>query len=128
MLKPAEFRGASEYETGRQGADFTARQSIRMKFRIQDILIVTTVAAVLLALSRFAFAVFLLLMLSATFLVLFCPLAILFTTIIFADQRGQMLDLNTNPMYSGLKRIWSLSFLIVILIWSGLFLTLTVGI
>ena len=97
--------------------------NLDMKFKIKDLLVVTTCAAGLLALGKYAIAAFLVLFLPATFLVIFCPFAIIFTTIIFADQRGQMLDLNSNPTYGPLKRIWVLSLLIVILVWIGFFVS-----
>ena len=39
-------------------------------------------------------------------ILLFAPFAIVFTTIIFADQRGSFLDIASNPFYQTLKRLW----------------------
>ncbi len=47
----------------------------------------------------------------------FCPVAIIFTTIVFADQRGQMLDISTNRAYVALKKIWLLSLVCSGLLW-----------
>jgi hypothetical protein len=48
------------------------------------------------ALARVAMTAFLTLFVVVHACLLFCPIAILFTAIVFADQRGQMLDPNTN--------------------------------
>jgi hypothetical protein len=88
-----------------------------MKFEIRDVLYVTTAVAVLVAFARFWFAGFLITFVLANALLIFCPFAILFTTIIFADQRGQMLDLNTNQLYKTLKRVWLLSILCAAGLW-----------
>ena len=82
-----------------------------MRFRIRDGLYTTAVVAALIAFARIAFPAFLLLFLFANACLLFCPIAILLTTVALADQRGQMLDLNTNPLYSVLKKTWLLAVL-----------------
>lgn len=49
---------------------------------------------------------------------LFAPFAIVFTTIIFADQRGSYLDMASNRFYQILKSLWlycALAFLLVMI-------------
>lgn len=86
-----------------------------MKFSITDLLLTTTAYAALLGLARTTYGGFLITFAVLFSLQVFCPIAIIFTTIVFADQRGQMLDLSTNRAYAVLKKIWLLS-----LICSGL--------
>ena len=88
-----------------------------MRFRIRDLLYVTTVAALLLGFARVAPAAFLLGFVFANVLLVFCPVVIIFTTVVLADQRGQMLDLNTNPLYSTLKKLWLTSALCAGVVW-----------
>lgn len=96
-----------------------------MKFRIRDVLYATTVVAGLLAFARVAYDAFLVTFIIANAGLVFCPIAILFTTIVFADQRGQMLELNTNPFYALLKRTWLTALLCSAVVW---FVILTVPI
>ncbi len=51
------------------------------------------------------------------FLQVTLPVGILFATIAFADQRGQMLDIATLPGWEILKRIWILSILSTMVVW-----------
>jgi hypothetical protein len=46
------------------------------------------------------------------------PIGILFATIAFADQRGQMLDYSTVPGWQVLKRIWLLSIMCTVVVWA----------
>lgn len=92
-----------------------------MKFSIRDLIIVTTSVALMLAFARVAFATFLLAFLFANLFLVLGPLAIIFTTIIFADQRGSYLDLASNPFYRSLKRLWLLSVGCAIVVWGLLF-------
>ena len=80
-----------------------------MKFSIIDLLLTTTAYAALLWLARTTYDGFLITFAVLFSLQVFCPIAIIFTTIVFADQRGQMLDLSTNRAYLALKKIWQLS-------------------
>lgn len=88
-----------------------------MRFRSRDLVYVTTIVALMLGFARVAPAAFLLVFLVANFLLVFCPVVILFTTIVLADQRGQMLDLNTNPLYATLKKLWLTSALCAGVVW-----------
>ena len=88
-----------------------------MRFRISDILYATTLIAGLLAFARVAFGAFLITFVIANVCLMICPIAIIFTTIVFADQRGQMLDLNTNPFYGTLKRTWIAAVLCSAVVW-----------
>jgi hypothetical protein len=91
-----------------------------MKFSIADILWTTVAAAFLFAAIRtvngFVVA-FVLLNLAQVVL----PIGILLLTILFADQRGSMLDIATVPGWRILKRIWILSILCTIAVWLMLF-------
>lgn len=93
-----------------------------MKFSIRDIGVATTVVALMLAFARLAFAMFLVAFLFANIFIFIGPVAIIFTTIIFADQRGTYLDLVSNPFYRSLKRLWLLSVGCVIVVWGLLYL------
>ena len=86
-----------------------------MKFTITDLLLTTTAYAALLVLARADYDGFLISVAILFLLQVFCPVAIVFTTIVFADQRGQMLDVSTNRAYLALRKLWLLS-----LICSGL--------
>lgn len=88
-----------------------------MRFGIRDVLYTTAGVAVCLAFARFAYTGFVVVFLILNAVLLFCPFAILFTTIVFADQRGQMLDLNTNPFYQDLKKGWLLAVFCSAVIW-----------
>jgi hypothetical protein len=90
-----------------------------MKFSIRDIAMATTAVALMLAFARFV--LFLIAFLFANFFLFFGPFAILFTTIIFADQRGGYLDIGSNPFCRSLKRLWLLSVACVIVVWGLLF-------
>ena len=91
-----------------------------MQFSIRTIVIATTGAAILLALARAAFDIFLIVFITANAALLFGPVAILLTTIVFADQRGTYLEISSNPFYSLLKRLWLVSVASVIVVWSML--------
>lgn len=88
-----------------------------MKFSIRDIIAATTAVALTFAFSRIAFPLFLFGFIFANSFLCFGPFAIIFTTIIFAEQRGSFLDISTNPFYQSLKRLWLLSVLCVIVVW-----------
>ncbi|GAB5406374.1 MAG: hypothetical protein Aurels2KO_46050 [Aureliella sp.] len=88
-----------------------------MKLAIRDLLFATTAVAILLTFAQLAFAGFLIAFALVNALLIFLPFAVVFTTIIFADQRGQMLDLNSNPLYKTLKKIWLLSIVCVLVVW-----------
>ena len=75
----------------------------------------------MLAFARVAFATFLVVFLFANLFLFIGPLAILFTTIIFVDQRGSYLDIESNPFYRSLKRLWLLSVGCAIAVWVLLF-------
>ena len=88
-----------------------------MKFTIMDLLLTTTAYAAMLGLARANYEKFLIAGAILFLVQVFCPIAILLTTILFADQRGQMLDLSTNPLYATLKKIWLLSIICSGLLW-----------
>lgn len=71
----------------------------------------------MLAFARIAFTAFLMLFLVSSAVLLFCPIAALLTTFVYLDQHGQMLDLNTNPLYSGFKKLWLLAVLYSVITW-----------
>ena len=77
----------------------------------------TTAVALMLAFARIAFEFFLIAFLFANIFLFIGPFAIVFTTIIFADQRGSYLEISSNPFYQSLKRLWFLSVGCVILVW-----------
>ncbi|MDZ4849095.1 MAG: hypothetical protein SGI77_07355 [Pirellulaceae bacterium] len=93
-----------------------------MRFGISDLLWTTTAVALLFALLRTGFAGFLIAFLILNLLQFFFPIVVLVTTIAFADQRGQMLDISTNPAWRILKTLWLLSFICTIIVWGLLFL------
>jgi len=84
-----------------------------MKFAIRDIIVATSVVALLLALFRVAFGLFLI----VNVCLFFGPFAILFTQIVFADQRGTYLSLETNTFYRSIKKLWLLSIGSAIAVW-----------
>ncbi len=88
-----------------------------MTFSIRDIAMATTAVALMLAFARTAFPLFLLVFIFANLFLFFGPFAIIFTTIIFADQRGSYLDISSNPFYRLLKKLWLLSVGCVIVVW-----------
>ena len=93
-----------------------------MQFSIRDIVLATTAVALMLAFARIAFAMFLLVFLFANAFLFIGPFTIIFTTIIFADQRGSYLDLSSNPLYRSLKRLWLLSVGCTVVVWGLLYL------
>ena len=98
-----------------------------MKFRMRDVLWIMTVVAFLVTLAVVWFGGFLVAFLLANAIIIICPLAIVFTTIVFADQRGQMLDLNSNPLYNALKKAWLLSTLSAALVWIVIFTSASIN-
>ena len=98
-----------------------------MKFSIRDIVVATTAVALMLAFARIAFPYFLLAFVFANLFLCFGPFAIIFTTNVFADQRGSFLDISTNPFYRSLKRLWLLSVLCVFVVWGLLFVGNFIG-
>ena len=95
---------------------FTKSTPTAMRFGIRDLLYATSVIAGVLALARDYYVVFYVLAFVVCVCLVVCPLAILFTTIVFADQRGQTLDLDSNPLYAGLMKLWLITFCCVIVI------------
>lgn len=92
-----------------------------MKFTLRDIVLATTAVALLMSLARVNYDLFLFALLFANFFIFVGPIAILFTTIVFADQRGSYLELESNPFYQSLKRLWLLSAGCVAIVWTWLF-------
>lgn len=88
-----------------------------MNFSIRDILVATTAVALTLALARLALGYFVVVFLVAHLALLFGPVAVLITTIVFADQRGGYLDIKTNPFYHLLKKLWLLAALSAMVVW-----------
>ncbi|XZE17556.1 hypothetical protein SH449x_002830 [Pirellulaceae bacterium SH449] len=88
-----------------------------MKFTIADLLWTTTAAAMLFALLRFGigglFAAFVIL----NFMQILFPFAIIFATIVFADQRGQTLDFTTLAGWRAIKKLWCLSLACTVIVW-----------
>ncbi len=93
-----------------------------MKFSIRDIVLANTAVALMLAFARIAFEMFLLVFLFANTFLFIGPFTIIFTTIIFADQRGSYLDLSSNPLYRSLKRLWLHSVGCTVVVWGLLYL------
>ena len=89
-----------------------------MKFAIADVLWTTTAVALLFALLRVGNGGFLIAFIFLNFLQIALPIGILFATIAFADQRGQMLDHSTVPGWRILKRTWLLSIVCTIIVWA----------
>jgi hypothetical protein len=92
-----------------------------MKFAIADLIWTTTTVAILFAILRtgydgceYACFVF-------TLLQFALPFGIIFSTIAFADQRGQTLDHTSLPGWQFWKRIWLLSIVCTIVVWILLF-------
>ena len=82
-----------------------------MKFTIFDLLLTTAVIGILFALLRLNFDFFVILQLCM-------PFVMIFTTIVFADQRGQTLDRASNPTWQLMKKFWLLSFVCGVVPWA----------
>lgn len=87
-----------------------------MKFSITDILWTTFAAALLFAAIR-TVSGFVIAFLFLNIAQVVLPAGIVLLTIVFADQRGNMLDIATVPGWRILRRIWILSVLCTIAIW-----------
>lgn len=94
-----------------------------MKFAIADVLWTTTAVALLFSVLRIGDGGFFIAFILLNFMQVTLPFGILFATIAFADQRGQMLDYSTVPGWRILKRIWLLSILCTIVVWALLLWT-----
>ncbi len=104
-----------------QGRSSEAAQRFGMKFSIRDIAVATTTVALMLAFAQIALPFFLIAFGFASIFLCLGPFAILFTSILFAEQRGSFLDISTNPCYRSLKRLWLLSLCCVLVVWGILF-------
>ena len=87
--------------------------------RIRDIFVVTTASALLLAIIPRSM-VFVILFFSAGALLLVTPVVALCFAILFAEQRGTILDSATIPLGPAMKKIWLLSLLVFALVSIGL--------
>jgi len=93
-----------------------------MKFAISDLLWTTTSIAILFAVIRLGPEIFTQIFVFLhilQFVVL--PLTKLLTTVLLAEQRGQMLDIATNPAWRILKKLWLSSSVCTIAIWLYMF-------
>ena len=93
-----------------------------MRFAISDILWTTTAVAVMFALLRTGDGWFFIAFALLNLLLIVLPIVALITTIAFADQDRQMLDISTNPVWFVLKKLWLLSILCTAIVWVLLFL------
>jgi hypothetical protein len=93
-----------------------------MKFAIVDLLWTTAAAAMLVTLLRTSVDGFVVAFGILNLVQVLLPFGILFATIAFAEQRGQMLDISTLPAWPTLKKVWCLSVACTIIVWMLLFL------
>ncbi len=89
-----------------------------MQYSIRAIIISTTAVALMLAFAKASPMNFLVEFVVTHALILFAPLVILVSTIMFADQRGTYLVLSSNPFYRSLKRLWLISIACVAVVWT----------
>jgi hypothetical protein len=92
-----------------------------MKFKIADLLLTTTAAAILFTLLRFGSGWFGVIFLGLNLLQILIPFGVVFATIVFAQQRGPMLDVSTLAGSQSLKKLWCLSIVCTLLVWAMLF-------
>jgi hypothetical protein len=93
-------------------------RGMRIKFSIADCFWAMTAVAILFAMLRIGGGRFLTAFILLNLLQIILPIGILFATIVFADQRGPMLDHATVPGWPVLKRIWLLSMMCTVVVWA----------
>ena len=70
-----------------------------------------------MAFRHWTLAAFTLLMLFAHFALFIGPVAIVFASIVFGNQKGTQIDVSDNKIVSFLLRVWLLCIAIVALFW-----------
>lgn len=93
-----------------------------MKFAIIDLIWTTTAIALLFALLRQGDIGFFLAFVLLNLMQILMPFVVMFATILFADQRGQTLDISTLAGWRSIKRVWFLSIVCTIIVWTLLLL------
>lgn len=93
---------------------------MKLRYNISAMLLVATITAFWLGLNRMNFAWFMITFSVTNFLLVLAPLALIFATIVSADQTGQYLKPTTIPYYRTMKIIWQLVCLSAALTWIAL--------